>query len=118
TPALGVTRTSMPENDSLAAEKRQFIWPVDGWDSANNAFYTGGAHNGSSDISTLYWMPVVAARHGEVSKTPEFSASSGWSIAIAHEQGYSTLYSHLMVKPDLKVGDKVETGTHLGHVGR
>jgi murein DD-endopeptidase MepM/ murein hydrolase activator NlpD len=97
-----------------------FIWPLSGWITAADTYWTGKAHTlGSADINTAYGQPVVAARGGTVTEAGYSVAPRlGYYLWLAHEEGYETLYAHLLNTPFVRVGQRVQLGQELGRSGR
>ena len=69
--------------------------------------------------------PIRAAADGIVTKTgSNLNRRSGYGHYIyvthsssVHLRGYATLYAHMLRPTTLKVGDRVQTGDHLGFIG-
>lgn len=68
---------------------------------------TYGFHYGI-DLGVGYGAPVRATKDGTVI-TAGWVGSFGWTVEIAHEAGYSTLYAHNSALR-VKVGDRVKAG--------
>ena len=96
---------------TVSAEKFDgFIWPVKG--AINTHF--GGDHNGV-DIEGETGDPIVAAAPGKIVFSGDDGDGYGTKIVIKHEDGLSTLYSHLNT---IKVSrGLVEQGDVVGTVG-
>jgi hypothetical protein len=111
-----------PATPSLRAESEghTFIWPLGGWITAVDTYWTGKAHTlGSADINAPYGQPVVAARGGTVTEAGySVTPRLGHYLRLAHEAGYETLYAHLLNTPFVRVGQRVEMGQELGRNGR
>lgn len=89
----------------------------------------GGFHKGV-DIMAKEGTNIVAAAAGLV-VTSTCQASNGncnvpgssrvkgcgWYVKIRHAPGMSTLYCHMVRRPDVSVGDRVEAGQLIGHIG-
>jgi murein DD-endopeptidase MepM/ murein hydrolase activator NlpD/uncharacterized protein YraI len=95
----------------------QFVWPAPAWIAATDYYYRGSEHSGSADLAVPYYTPVGAARHGVVSRS-EWTSIGGYLVRIDHDDGYTTLYSHLSDPPLVSVGDQVVTGQLIGYAGR
>ncbi|HEU5138954.1 MAG TPA: peptidoglycan DD-metalloendopeptidase family protein [Bacillales bacterium] len=96
-----------------AAEKDQWLWPVNG--IITSEFHDrGGGHNGM-DIAAPKGTSVVAARSGVVKKSYH-STSYGNVVFILHKNGYETVYAHL-TKRLVSKGDRVVQGQEIGKVG-
>ncbi len=107
-----------------------YVWPVKncyyvmtsyfGWRSDP---FTGETkyHNGH-DIACARGTPVLAAKGGIVTMASEFGGY-GNCVIIYHGNGISTLYAHLdwgnswYNTFEVKVGDLVQTGDLIAHVG-
>ena len=92
----------------------------------NTAFAQSGAYNGQGhngiDFGTPVGTEVVAARGGTVVGTGNTDLQTGcysygkW-VLVQHDNGLSTIYSHLSVIGVSK-GDTVSTGQFLGYSGK
>ena len=72
-------------------------------------------HNGI-DIAAEAGTPVCAAAAGVVSATYE-DDTMGTTVVLRHDGGYITVYSSLDPELTVSVGDSVELGQTIGHVG-
>ncbi len=73
-------------------------------------------HNGT-DFGAPTGTPVYAASYGKITKLGNYGANGNY-IAIEHDSGYETGYSHLSrFEPGLKVGDSVKRSQVIGYVG-
>ena len=72
-------------------------------------------HNGI-DIAAEAGTPVCAAAAGVVSATYE-DDTMGTTVVIGHDGGYVTVYSSLDSELAVSVGDSVDLGQTIGHVG-
>lgn len=72
-------------------------------------------HNGI-DISAAVGSAVRAIADGTV-KSVYVDDLMGTTVVISHNGGYQSVYSNLMAKTSVKVGDKVEVGAQIGGVG-
>lgn len=95
----------------------RFMWPIDAWVAANDEYYMRGEHSGSADFAAPHGTPVFAARGGTVTSS-RWTSLGGNTLVIAHGEGYSTLYSHLIEPAEVEVGDVVEAGQLVGALGR
>ena len=79
---------------------------------------TKSMHSGV-DLAISSGSPVYAARAGEVTQAG-YRGRHGRSITIRHDDGWSSVYSHLS-KSLVKVGDRIEQGQQIaksGNTGR
>ncbi len=97
-----------------------FIWPVSGWITATSVYRTGSTHTlGSADVAVAYAQPVAAARGGTVAEAGfSLSPRLGFYVRLRHENGYETLYAHLLKTPFVRAGDTVQVRQTLGRSGR
>lgn len=114
---------------------RSIVFPVIGGGSYANDFYasrSGGIHH-ATDIIAPKHREIVAVRDGVVTHVVSPQASWGYSITIRDDDGYSYRYIHLnndkpgtddgsggetnAYAPDMKVGNRVVQGQHIGYVG-
>lgn len=68
------------------------------------------------DMAVPEGTPVIATAKGTVEKAEFISGKQGNMVLIAHEQGYTTLYTHLQ-KFSVSVGQKVGKGEMIGYSG-
>jgi murein DD-endopeptidase MepM/ murein hydrolase activator NlpD len=116
--------TKQPVNEIVAVGTKQpsnvgtgsYRFPVD------NAKLTCGwgcyyGHEGN-DLADAYdpWGDVYAADNGTVMEV-SYDAISGNYIKINHNNGFITYYGHMRVPSELKVGDTVQKGQVIGHIG-
>ncbi len=81
------------------------------FDSSKNNFHSG------QDIAAPKNTPIYAARTGVVTFMG-VSGSYGNLVKIDHGDGYVTFYGHCNgFASGVKVGDRVEVGTHIAYVG-
>lgn len=98
------------------------LWPVPGWTSLSSPFgprlhpihKTWKNHNGV-DIPANGGTPIIAVMDGEVI-IAKYSSSYGNYTAIAHGNGYVSLYAHCS-SLNVSVGDKVNAGQTIAKVG-
>ncbi len=73
-------------------------------------------HNGT-DFGAPTGTPVYASSYGTITKRGDYGPNGNF-IAIQHDHGYETGYSHLSrFEEGLKVGDKVKRMQVIGYVG-
>lgn len=75
----------------------------------------GGFHNGL-DIAAAIGTKIIAARNGEVVAVEEAPYAYGNWVAVEHDNGLVTLYTHLSVRKISK-GDAVVQGQTVGYMG-
>src|SRR5918996_663931 len=83
---------------------------IDVFGPRGNPFHTG------IDFPAAAGTPVTAARGGRVTFAGWHPGGWGNVVTVAHGAGLRTMSAHL-ASVDVKVGDRVETGTRLGLVG-
>jgi murein DD-endopeptidase MepM/ murein hydrolase activator NlpD len=107
------------KQDQLTESAGIYIWPASGNLTSlfgRRSTSVGSTNHKGIDICGPNGSPIYAADSGEVI-TSGWSKSFGYMIEILHENGYVTLYSHcssLLVE----VGDIVECGQEIAHMGR
>lgn len=116
--------TKQPVQEIVAVGSKQpsnvgtgsYRYPVD------NAKITCGygcyyGHEGV-DIADAYdpWGDVYAADNGTVIES-SYGPVNGNYVMIDHNNGYITYYGHMRLPSDLKVGDVVQKGQVIGHIG-
>lgn len=102
--------------------RQQFIWPVTGRFSGffgSQRIYQGvaGSYHGGNDIAAPRGTPFVAPADGVV----VLAASSPFTLEgnlliISHGKGLNSAFLHCD-RLDVKLGDVVKQGQHLGTVG-
>jgi murein DD-endopeptidase MepM/ murein hydrolase activator NlpD len=76
-----------------------------------------GLHFGI-DFSARCGTPVVAIGDGTVTKVDALEHGAGpHNLMIDHDNGYASLYGHLLQRPDLGVGQRVTRGQLVGYTG-
>lgn len=75
----------------------------------------GGFHNGL-DIAAAIGTKIISARNGEVAAIGEAPYAYGNWVAVEHDNGLVTLYTHLSIRKVNK-GDKVVQGQLIGYMG-
>lgn len=77
---------------------------------------TPGSHSGV-DIINSAGTPIAAAADGTVTYAQQ-QEMGGWTIMVSHGDGLMTLYGHMLPGSFLVgVGDEVEAGQVIGHMG-
>jgi murein DD-endopeptidase MepM/ murein hydrolase activator NlpD len=90
-------------------------WPLQG--PVVSPFGPRGARfHAGIDIAAPTGTPIVAARSGEVVWAGWRDGGWGNEVTIAHGGGVRTIYAHLS-RVDVRVGQRVSTGTPIGLVG-
>ncbi|MBB4826964.1 murein DD-endopeptidase MepM/ murein hydrolase activator NlpD [Sporosarcina luteola] len=93
----------------------EFIWPtVGGYVSSQRGYRWGRVHEGI-DIARPSSREILAADNGVVTDVG-YHSTYGNRIVITHNNGYETLYAHLS-SIDVKVGQTVPQGSHIGVMG-
>jgi len=92
-------------------------WPLGADSHASCRWYCYGGHQGL-DLVYNYNKngPIYAADRGVVSRAG-YDWRNGYHIYINHNNGMKTLYAHMIRRPAVSVGDKVEKGDFVGNVG-
>ena len=94
------------------------VFPVRGshsFGTATNRFGGGRGHQGQ-DIFAGCGTPIVAAVGGEVTLASYHSRAGHYAVVTA-DDGTSQAYMHMLRKPAVKAGQRVEAGAPLGSVG-
>ena len=71
--------------------------------------------HGGLDIGGRWNQPIIAAKEGVVIMAA-VNGGYGNTIIIDHGNGYASLYGH-QASFEVRQGDYVETGQHIGNVG-
>ena len=116
-----VTGTQL--KDSMYGEigGQEFVWPVPQYRQISR--WMGGGHTGT-DIAAPEGTPIIASAAGTVVtayywngiRTQGDYNSYGNYVEIDHENGYRTLYGH-MIRFVVTQGEHVEQGQLIGYVG-
>lgn len=116
-----VTGTQL--QDSMYGEigGQEFVWPVPQYRQISR--WMGGGHTGT-DIAAPEGTPIIASAAGTVVtayywngiRTQGDYNSYGNYVEIDHENGYRTLYGH-MIRFVVTQGEHVEQGQLIGYVG-
>lgn len=116
------TKQPVDEVVSVGTKKPSYIgtgsfrYPVDNAEitCAWGCYY---GHRGT-DIADAYdrWGDVYAADNGTV-KEVGYNSVNGNYIKIDHNNGFVTYYGHMRLPTTLQVGDIVQKGDVIGHIG-
>lgn len=100
----------------------EMTWPVQGWYRISSEFgprfhpiHKEMRNHDGIDIPASAGTPIVAAKSGEVIIS-KYNVGYGNYVAIAHGNGYITLYAHCS-KRLVNVGDPVAEGQKIAEVG-
>ncbi|MEH7380831.1 peptidoglycan DD-metalloendopeptidase family protein [Bacillus sp. JJ1533] len=99
--------------ENAADATKEWAWPVIG--TITDTFGTRQGNHKGLDIAAPLGDHIYAVEEGIV-KSSAFRGSYGHVIFIEHPNGYETVYAHLS-KRNVQVGDKVEKGQLIGHIG-
>lgn len=96
-------------------------WPADGWLTSRYGFRRSPLPGSNPfhvgiDIAAAYGSPIRAAADGVVTDA-RFRDAYGYTIEIDHGFGIGTLYAHCS-RLLADVGDEVERGDVIAHMGR
>jgi murein DD-endopeptidase MepM/ murein hydrolase activator NlpD len=101
------------------------IWPVQGGIGTITMFFGQNVHpifgqwyiHRGIDIATYRsGDPIVATADGQV-VTAEFDTAYGHFVIIRHRHGYYTRYAHMLRPTHIPVGQRVQQGQIIGHIG-
>ena len=94
-----------------------FRWPLGGDSRVSCRWWCYRNHEGL-DIVYNYNRngPIYAADRGVVSKVG-YDWRNGYHVWIDHNNGFKTLYSHMVRYPPVRVGQRIEKGEFIGNVG-
>lgn len=97
---------------------RAGVFPVGGsyrYGTRTNRFGGGRGHKGQ-DIFADCGTPVVAALGGVVTAA-EYEGRAGHYAVVTADDGTSQAYMHMLRKPEVRTGQRVEPGAPIGAVG-
>jgi murein DD-endopeptidase MepM/ murein hydrolase activator NlpD len=107
------------EEPAAAPTAEAGVFPVSGshsFGTGTNRFGGGRGHQGQ-DIFATCGTPIVAAVGGEVTLATYHSRAGHYAVVTA-DDGTSQAYMHMLRKPLVKAGQRVEAGAPLGSVGQ
>lgn len=93
-----------------------FLWPVRGRVLDGFGEKPNGARNDGINIAAIEGAPVRAAENGIVVYAGDTIPGFGRMLLIRHAGGFTTAYAHNSAM-FVQVGDKVERGQVIAHVG-
>lgn len=104
--------TKIPPNEGTG----RFIWPLK-YVTISCRWLCYINHHGLDMIDrNERHAPIFAADTGTIIAS-EYSSSYGYMVMIDHNNGFQTLYAHMMEPSPLNVGDVVQRGDFLGNMG-
>ncbi len=119
---IRIEQQKLDINAALAAVRSAegYTWPTTG---GIGSYYGYRVHpvlgysrlHGGVDIGGRMGQPIWAAKEGIVIMA-RVNGGYGNTIIVDHGNGYATLYGH-QSSFEIKEGDYVETGQHIGNVG-
>ncbi|HEX8074838.1 MAG TPA: M23 family metallopeptidase, partial [Thermoleophilaceae bacterium] len=77
----------------------------------------GGHSHQGQDVFARCGTPILAARGGKVKDAKFHSAAGNYVVIDGAGTGQDFFYAHLRSPSPLSVGDRVDTGQQVGHVG-
>lgn len=108
----------LPETSDFPPLPPVWVWPARGrltspfgWRSIPFRSYHDGL-----DIANSAGTKIFAARAGTVYEAG-WCSGFGYCVKINHGEGITTIYGHLLKKPPVVAGDKVEAGDLIGLMG-
>ncbi|HEU5088111.1 MAG TPA: M23 family metallopeptidase, partial [Roseiflexaceae bacterium] len=109
---------ALPETSDFPPPPPRWIWPTYGQMTSSFGWRREpyrSFHNGL-DIANRAGTPIVAARSGVVFEAG-WCSGFGYCVKIDHGGGVSTIYGHMLRKPFVVAGEKVEAGDRIGLMG-
>lgn len=106
------------EEPAAAPAPEAGVFPISGshsFGTGTNRFGGGRGHQGQ-DIFSACGTPIVAAVGGEVTLATYHSRAGHYAVVTA-DDGTSQAYMHMLRKPLVEAGERVEAGARLGSVG-
>ncbi len=76
----------------------------------NTVYGSGQGLHFGIDLAAPCGTPILAIGDGEVMSIDNWHGAGPHNLMIDHPNGYASFYGHLLVRPNLKVGQKVEAG--------
>ena len=97
-----------------------WVRPSSGWISSyygNRAAGVGSSNHQGIDLAGGCWTPILAAASGTVTNA-SWHWSYGYNMTVNHGGGLRTFYAHMPSGGfTASVGQWVEVGTQIGHIG-
>ncbi|MCL1881962.1 MAG: peptidoglycan DD-metalloendopeptidase family protein [Oscillospiraceae bacterium] len=107
-----------------------WLWPVAGFYTVSCIFNCPRRTHNGIDIAGRYIRnsdrrignePILAVRGGRVVEVDHHGNGWGQFVRIEHDNGYHTLYAHMIKNSpfefNIHIGQRVEQGQRIGHVG-
>ncbi|GAB4194359.1 MAG: hypothetical protein OHK0022_10240 [Roseiflexaceae bacterium] len=108
----------LPETNDFPPLPPRWVWPARGrltspfgWRRIPFRSYHDGI-----DIANAAGTKIFAARAGTVTEAG-WCSGFGYCVKINHGEGIVTIYGHLLKRPPVVAGDKVEAGDLIGLMG-
>ena len=73
-------------------------------------YYAGQGLHFGVDLAAPCGTPVVAIGDGVVDSVDSWHGAAPHNLMIDHDNGYASFYGHLLVRPNLRVGQRVQVG--------
>jgi murein DD-endopeptidase MepM/ murein hydrolase activator NlpD len=108
---------SIPSIRPLSKHSNSYLRMLSGFGMRNHPVYHIRRMHKGMDFPAPIGTPIVATGDGKVHRVKNQRTGYGKSIIIDHGFGYKTLYAHLN-SIDVKKGDKIKKGQHIGTIGR
>lgn len=112
------TIAKLTQTNDFAPPPMRWIWPTRGeitspfgWRSKPFRSFHDGL-----DIANAAWTKIYAARTGYVIESG-WCSGFGYCVKLDHGDGVTTIYGHMIKRPPVKVGAKVEAGELIGYMG-
>jgi murein DD-endopeptidase MepM/ murein hydrolase activator NlpD len=90
-------------------------FPVRAKHTYGDGIGAGRGHQGQHILANCR-KPIVAARSGRV-RYIDYQASGAGNYAVIKGKKYDYVYMHMLHKPSIKRGERVEAGEKIGRVG-
>ncbi len=94
---------------------KDHAFPIRGKHSYGDGIGAGRGHQGQ-DILAGCGKAIVAARAGRV-RYVDYQASGAGNYAVIKGKKYDYVYMHMINKPSVKKGERVDAGEKIGKVG-
>lgn len=110
--------STLPVSNDFVPPPPVWVWPARGTVTSifgYRSYPFRSFHNGL-DIANGAGTKIVAARSGRVTEAG-WCRGYGYCVRIDHGDGMLTIYGHLLKKPVVVAGEKVEAGDMIGLMG-
>lgn len=107
--------TSTGDDPAATTTGGDGVFPIRGPHTYGDGLGAGRGHQGQ-DLLAKCGKPVVAAQPGRV-RVVDYQAGGAGNYVVVKTAGFDEVYMHLLRKPSVSRGERVDAGDQLGVVG-